>query len=310
MDAAALDQISVAMNPASQAGLAAALMLIMFSVALGLKPADFAAIAKAPRPYVAGVIAQVIGLPLMTLCLVFALAPAPSIAFGMIVVAACPGGNISNLLTFLGRGEVALSVAMTATSSLVAAFLTPSLILFWSSLYPPTAAMLEAIEFNAVDFLVQTTALLALPLMAGMATARFAPKLAARLRGPGAVTGGVLILILVIAGLYGVAPRLLGAAALIMPPVIIHNTLGFVLGAGAARVSGAAVASRRAITFEVGIQNSGLALVILLSQFDGLGGAAAIAATWGVWHLLVGGAMVALYRRLDRQIPNGRRPLS
>lgn len=299
MDAAALDQINIVMNPASQFGLALALMLIMFSVALGLKPADFAAIAKTPRPYLSGVTAQVIGLPLLTLALVFTLKPSPSIALGMIVVAACPGGNVSNLMTFFGRGEVALSVAMTATSSIIAAIFTPSLILFWSNLYPPTAALLRSIEFDPVAFLLQTTILLAVPLGAGMATARLAPALAERIRGPGAAIGGGLIVILVIAGLYGVAPRLLGAMALIVPPVIIHNMLGFTLGAAAARIGRAADAGRRAITFEVGIQNSGLALVILLSQMQGLGGATAIAAMWGVWHLIAGGFMVALYRSID-----------
>jgi len=299
MDAATLDTLTIELDPISQAGLAISLFIIMFSVALGLRIADFAAMLERPKVYAGGVIAQVIGLPLLTLGLVFLLNPPASIALGMIVVAACPGGNVSNLMTYAARADVALSVALTATSSIIAAFFTPALILLWSSLYSPTATLLNSIDFDAAAFLTQTTLLLAVPLIAGMAFAHFAPTLANRLRGPGATVGAGLMTIIVVIGTIDLMPRLFAAFPLIAPPVIIHNACAFLLGAGVGRLLQAKASARRTLTFEVGLQNSGLAIVILISQLQGLGGAAAIAAAWGVWHLITGGAMVAFFRRID-----------
>lgn len=299
MDGTTLDTLRIQLDPASQAGLAVALFTIMFSVALGVRKSDFAAIFEKPKIYISGVIAQTIGLPLLTLALVFTLSPPPSIALGMIVVASCPGGNVSNLMAYAGRADVALSIALTATSSIIAAFFTPALILLWSSLYPPTAALLQSIDFNAGTFLIQTTLLLAVPLTAGMACAHFASDIATKIRKPAALFGAGLLAVIVVIGTIDIAPKLLAAFWLIAPPVVIHNACAFFLGASTGRLTKAPVAARRTLTFEVGLQNSGLAIVILISQLEGLGGAAAIAAAWGVWHLVAGGAMVALFRRID-----------
>ena len=299
MDAATLDTLTIELDPVAQAGLAISLFIIMFSVALGLRITDFVAMMERPRLYAGGVIAQVIGLPLLTLMLVFLMASPASIALGMIVVASCPGGNVSNLMTYAARGDVALSVALTATSSIIAAFFTPALILLWSSLYPPTASLLQSIDFDATAFLTQTTLLLAAPLTTGMALAHFAPRTAARMRKPGAMSGAALMAVIVIVGTYDLLPTLFKALPMIAPPVIIHNACAFGLGALAGLLLRAGASAQRTLTFEVGLQNSGLAIVILISQLQGLGGAAAIAASWGVWHLVTGGAMVTLFRRFD-----------
>lgn len=273
----------------------------MFGVALGLTLQDFLLLRTRPFQLLAGALTQIVGLPALTLLLVTLIAPPPSIALGMIVVACCPGGASSNFLTFLARGEVAYSVALTATSSLVAAFATPLSILFWSRLYPPTATLLDAIEVDPASFLAQTTALLALPLALGMTIARFAPGFAQRARKLVTATGGVLLLAVIVFGTVQLLPALMGALLLVVPIAIVHNAAAFLLGGVVGRAIGAAPATRRALTFEIGIQNSGLALVILLSQLQGLGGAAAIAAVWGVWHLVAGGLIVLFYRAIDRR---------
>jgi BASS family bile acid:Na+ symporter len=298
MDPSVLDEIIVTLDPLSKIGLAAALFIIMFSVALGLRPRDFAAVAVRPILFAGGVFAQIIGLPLLTLGLVYLLAPPASIALGMIVVAVCPGGNVSNLMTYFARGDTALSVALTATSSIIAAFLTPAFILLWISFYPPTSTLLQSVSFDSQAFLIQTTFLLAVPLGIGMIFAHWAPNLANRLRGPGAFFGAGLLIAIVIVGTYDLFPKLFGTMHLIFPPVILHNACAFVLGAITGWALQANAPSRRALTFEIGIQNSGLALVILLGQLQGLGGAAAVAATWGLWHLIGGGVIVGLYRLL------------
>ncbi|MCH7835090.1 MAG: bile acid:sodium symporter [Proteobacteria bacterium] len=189
MDIAALDGLRIVLDPIGQVGIAVALMLVMFSVALSLRVSDFGIIAEKPLLFLGGIATQVVGLPLITLVLVIALEPPASIALGMIVVACCPGGASSNLLTYLARGDVAYSVSLTATSSILAAILTPVSILFWSHAYSPTASLLQSLSVNPAAFLVQTTVLLALPLLVGMIVGAHAPDVAGRIRKAAAIAG-------------------------------------------------------------------------------------------------------------------------
>ena len=182
MDAAALDAARIELAPGGSVILPAILAVIMFSVALSLKPGDFAFLKQHPGRFSGAAAAQILALPAMTLGLIHLIDPLPSIALGMIVVACCPGGNVSNFFTQLGKGDTALSVALTGTSSLAAALLTPLSIVFWTSLYAPTAALVDAISVSPVPFVVQTTLMLALPLAVGMVFAHRFPATAARIR--------------------------------------------------------------------------------------------------------------------------------
>ena len=128
MDIAALNQLQIVLDPVGQAGIVIALMLVMFSVALGLSAEDFYLLRDKPVLFVGGVATQIIGLPLLTFLIISVIELPASIALGMIVVACCPGGAVSNLFTFLARGNVAYSVSLTATSSVLAALLTPALL--------------------------------------------------------------------------------------------------------------------------------------------------------------------------------------
>jgi len=305
MDISTLDSLRIVLDPVGQTGVALALMLVMFSVALGLRVDDFGFLRDKPLLFIGGVVTQVVILPLVTFLLILAIRPAASIALGMLVVACCPGGAVSNLLTYLSRGNVATSVALTATSSLLAALLTPTSILFWSQAYAPTADLLRSLNVSPMLFVVQTTTLLAVPLVLGMFVAARAPDVAARIRKRTTVLG-VSVLVGVI--MYGIAyfyDALVPALPLIGAIVVVHNALAFMTGAAAGMLLSGIRATRRALTFEIGIQNSGLALVILLSQLRGLGGAAAIAAVWGVWHLIAGGSIAALYWFVDRNTRPG-----
>ncbi len=299
MTPAQLDQLSIALHPIGQATIAFALFMIMLGVALGLRIKDFDLVRQAPRLFFGGVASQVIGLPLVTLALIVVLSPPPSVALGMIVVAACPGGNVSNMLTFFAKGDVAFSVSLTAASSAFATYLTPAAILFWSSLYPPTANLLADIEIDKVGFLLQTTALLALPLTIGMLIGARFPGFADAVRRHVALFGGLALGGVVIYGALQIWREVAGALVYILPIAALHNAVAFLTGVAAGRALAAPRRTRRALVFEVGVQNTGLALVILLSQLQGLGGAAAMAAVWSIWHLISGGAIVALYRRLD-----------
>ena len=178
MDVAALDQLRIVLDPFGQAGVAIALMVVMFSVALGLRGRDFQLLGDRPALFLGGVATQILGLPLLTFLLINVIELPASIALGMIVVACCPGGAVSNLLTYLARGNVAYSVSLTATSSVLAALLTPAWILFWSHLYEPTSVLLNSINVRPAIFLIQTTALLVVPLILGMSLAARMPDFA------------------------------------------------------------------------------------------------------------------------------------
>jgi BASS family bile acid:Na+ symporter len=130
-----LDSLRIVLDPTGQVGVAMALMLVMFGVALGLRVDDFRSLLKMPTVFAGGVAAQVLALPLITFALLNLISLPPFIALGMIVVACCPGGVVSNLLTYRAEGEVAVSIALTATLSMLAALLTPASILFWSQSY-------------------------------------------------------------------------------------------------------------------------------------------------------------------------------
>ncbi|MAZ91598.1 MAG: bile acid transporter [Maricaulis sp.] len=299
MTGAEIDSFRVIVDDQTRLAMAFILMGMMFTVALALNIEDFRAVRQQPVRVIGGVIAQILGLPLLTLGLVLILAPPASIALGMFVVASCPGGNVSNLLTHFARGNTAYSVSLTTISSVSAALATPVSILFWSSVYGPTAQLVQQLEISPMPFVTQTVTLLAVPLAAGMLVAARWPRLAARIRAvlmPLSLAGiGVLIVV----GVVQNWTIILAIGAIIIPIAVIHNASAFGLGALSGRVLRLDAPSRRSLTFEVGIQNSGLGLIILLSQFDELGGAAAITGMWSIWHLVAGTGLIGLYRGLD-----------
>lgn len=301
MDVTELDSLRIVLDPIGQTGVALALMIVMFSVALGLRIDDFRFLLDKPVLFLGGVFAQVLVLPFVTYVLILIIAPPASVALGMIVVACCPGGAVSNLMTYLSRGSVAVSVALTATSSMLAALLTPASILFWSHTYKPTSTLLKTLDVSPLLFLAQTTFLLAVPLVLGMTVAARAPDVAKRIRRRTTLLGSSVLLGVIIYGIVYFLDILFPVLSLLGILVVMHNAIAFATGAAAGMILSRVRATRRALTFEIGIQNSGLALVILVSQLKGLGGAAAIAAVWGVWDLIAGGLIVGLFRTLDNR---------
>ncbi|MBP7670162.1 MAG: bile acid:sodium symporter family protein [Ferrovibrio sp.] len=296
-----MDEVVLRIDSTGQTVLGVVLALIMFGVALDLRLSDFAAVLKKPFAPVLGMLAQVLLLPAASWALTMLLKPHPSIALGMIIVGACPGGNLSNLITHLGRGNTALSVCVTGLSSVLAVISTPLNILFWAGLNPETAALLRQVNIEPVPFLLSTAAVLGLPMAAGMLIAHHLPALAARLRKP-FQAGSFLFLILFIgAAAIANGKYFLGFIGIILPLVAVHNALALSVGYGTAKLAGLNVPDTRAITIEVGMQNSGLGLALILNHFDAIGGAALIAAGWGVWHIVSGWTLASIWRRQDRK---------
>ncbi|WP_291844161.1 bile acid:sodium symporter family protein [Maricaulis sp.] len=299
MDASSIDQLQVIVDDQSRLGITLILFVMMLSVSLTLNLSDFALMRREPLRVLGGVAVQLIGLPLLTLGLILLLSPPASIALGMLIVASCPGGNVSNVLTRAAGGNTAYSVTLTSISSVSAAVMTPLSILFWSGLYAPASALVTSLEIDPLPFFAQTAVLLAFPLVLGMVIRAWRPafaKQAAAVLGP---IGLAFIGLLVLVGIVQNLSIFIATGALIIPIVILHNSAAFGLGWLAGRGMGMEAARARALTFEVGIQNAGLGLVILLSQFDGVGGAAAIIGTWSIWHLIGGSLLAGLFRLID-----------
>lgn len=296
-----IDEFQLELGQTTEISLALILAIMMFAVALDLRTEQFKFFKERPKIYLAGVIGQLIGLPLITLGLCYILNPLPSVALGMILISCCPGGTTSNLMSLYARANTALSVSLTATSSLFAAFLTPISILFWCSLYPPTRNIFTEINLNVGSFLSQTFIILALPLILGMVIAHKFPRSATKLQTPLAAIGGLGLLAIIVIGVLKYFDVVLSLGLSLFGIVILHNALAFSIGWTAGRIVKADIKSRRALTIEVGIQNSGLGIVILLTQLGGLGGAGAIAGLWGTWHIVAGLTLVAFYNWRDRQ---------
>ncbi len=294
-----LEAFQLEMGQTAQFVMSASLFFMMLAVALGLSVRDFQFIRTSPRLFFAGFLSQLILLPFLTLLLVMILRPHPGIALGMLLVACCPGGNVSNMLVLLARGNTALSVSMTASSSVIAAFVTPVAIIFWTSLYHPTKSMLDSIDIDRANFLVQTTIVLAVPLFIGMLVARFLPELAQRVRKPLVMFASTALLLIIAVTLFKAGDYIISVGGAIVGIVAVHNACAFGCGYLIAHLINADVASRRAVTFELGIQNSGLGIVIIMSQLGGAGPAAAIAGLWGVWHIVAGSMLVVMFRYSD-----------
>ncbi|MBX3422645.1 MAG: bile acid:sodium symporter family protein [Pirellulaceae bacterium] len=271
--------------------------LIMFGVALDMRPADFRRIAEAPLAPFVGLLAQFVLLPAMSFLLTFALQVSPSLALGMILVAACPGGNLSNFLTHLAGGTTVLSVTMTAVSTALAIVMTPLNLAFWGGLRGDTAAILQQVRLEPIDLLGTIAVILGLPLVAGMLCARALPELANRLHRPLKIFS-ILFFVCFVGFVFSRNFHLfwqwIGWIAL---AVAVQNALALGLGYFSGTAVGLPEQDRRALALEVGIQNSALGLSLIFTFFSGLGGMALIAGWWGIWHILTGLPLALFWSR-------------
>ena len=262
--------------------------LMMLGMALDLDVEDFRRLIRKPKPPAIGLIAQFLLLPALTFALTLLLNIRPSIALGMILVAACPGGNLSNVMTYLAGGNAPLSVGMTAVSTAAAIVMTPLNLSVWGRLNPDTEPILRSVSLSPFDLFVTIFVILGIPLIVGMLIARRFPNVAARVRGPFKVFSVVVFMGFVVIALANNWEHFVDYIGLVVFAVLLHNAIAFAIGNAAARAAGLDQRDQRAVTIEVGLQNSALALILIFDFFDGLGGMAVIAAWWGIWHIIAG----------------------
>ena len=262
--------------------------IVMFGMGMTIEFKDFRHLVRRPWDVGIGVLAQFTIMPLVAYLLTQAFSLPPDLAVGVILVGTCPGGTASNVITYLAKGDVALSVTMTMATTLLAPFVTPFLTLLLAG---------EEIAVNAPAMMLSIAEMVLLPVLLGAALNHFF-----RRRVAYALTVLPLISALLVALLVGVvvsmsAPRLTEVGTLVALAVVLHNGFGLVLGYALARLLGLSAAKRRAIGIEVGMQNSGMAASLALLYFNP---AAAIpAALFSVWHNISGSLAANWFTRHD-----------
>lgn len=298
---AAAADLSLSLPAGGVVAVNAILAVIMFGVGLDLDLGEFRRTLRAPRGPAVGLVTQFLLLPALAFGAVRLLGPDPAVALGVLVVCSCPGGTVSNVVTHLAGANVSLSIAMTTVSTFLALVATPANLAFWGSHVPALddlGVRLDPVQLTATLLLV-----MGLPVVTGVAVAQRRPAWADRLRRPmRLVAVGGLVLLVVGAGAanLGSAVATLQATLLV---VVVVNAAALALGHGAAAALRLPVRDRRAVSIEVGIQNSALALTLALNFFPDLPAAALVAAVWGLWHIVTGLALARLWRGRPLLVP-------
>lgn len=275
-------------NANSQWVLNIVLASMILGVALDIHWRDFKAILKMPKAIIAGLSAQFIALPAVTTGLTLLLDLQAGIELGMILVASCPGGAISNFVTHLSKGNTALSISMTAAASALATFMLPINFVFWSQVNPETAALITSIDVSGQALFINLLIVLAVPLLIGLFIQHHWPEFAKSLHKILKITSLLALAAFITIAIYRNQDAFMAHFGLIFTVVLIHNAIAFLLGFGAGKYAGLSTRDIKATTIEVGMQNSSLAIAIVFTQFNGEAGMALISAFWGTWHIVSG----------------------
>jgi len=304
MDPAALDQVRLNFNPTGIAIINGAIGLMMLGVALELKIEDFKRILSSPKAPAIGLAAQFLLLPAFTFLLVLIIRPFPSMALGMMLVAACPGGNLSNIITYLAKGNCAVSISMTAVSTIFAIFMTPLNVSFWGSMNSGTASILKQVSLNPIDVFITVFIILGIPMTIGMTIGHFMPDLANKVRRPFKIFSLIFFIVIVCGALGANWQNFIKYVGIVVFAVFLHNALALNIGYWSGKIAKLDERDCRAVSIEVGIQNSALGLVLVFNFFEGLGGMAILVAWWGIWHIIAGLVTAFIFTR--RKLPENK----
>ncbi len=295
------DDVLLNFNPGSLLLLNVVLGLIMFGIALDTTIDDFKVVLRKPKPFLIAILAQLVVLPAVTFGLTLILPVTPSMALGMILVASCPPGNISQVLTHRSGGNVALSVSMTAVGNLLYIVMLPLNIAFWGSLHPTARTLLEAVELNPWQMLLDIFLIIGLPFLLGLVIRARFPEFSKKTQ-PFVRWFSLLALFgFIVAALVGNWSYFIAFLGIILLVVTVHDAVALAIGYGTAVVGGLGTRERKAMTFEVGIRNAGLGLGLVFAFFGGLGGMAIVAGWWGIWDIIAGLVVATLWGRHTRR---------
>lgn len=296
----ALDQVRINFSTSGSHILNIILGLIMFGVALDIRPKEFKNVVEKPKALIGGLLAQMFLLPAITFLIIilFHNLLTPSVAMGMILVAACPGGNISNFLCNYAKGKIELSITMTSITTLAAILTTPFNFAFWGEMYENflarhTTQLVQPITIDPIQMFYTVFIILGIPLVLGMLCTHYFKDFSKRI-APWFQKGSIFMFIMMIVVAFSNnLDVFLHYISYILIIVLVHNGCALLTGYTTATIFGVTKKERRAMTLEVGIQNSGLGLALLLNpkifpQDLAIGGMLLITAWWGIWHIVSG----------------------
>jgi bile acid:Na+ symporter, BASS family len=282
-----LDQISINFNQNQVTLLNVCLGILMFGVALDIHLAEFAYIFRNPRSIITGLFSQLILLPLLTLLLIWIIEPEYTLALGMILIAACPGGNVSNYAVHLSGANAALSVILTTISTLFCVFTTPIIFSFFSTVLAKGNTGYPVFEIEFWPMAYSILQLIIIPMILAQICVQLLPDFTDRIKKLVKTLSLLIFIGFVLFAVYGNLDNLVKYLGIVFFIVLIHNGLALFVGYFFSKsLLGLPVNDARAISIETGIQNSGLALILIFNFFNGQGGMALIAAWWSVWHLI------------------------
>jgi BASS family bile acid:Na+ symporter len=307
-----LDNLRLNFDEGGLLALNISLGFIMFGVALGIRLRNFKTLFMRPKAIIVGFVSQFFALPALTFLLAVLLHNhiTVGVALGMILVAACPGGNISNFISSLAKGNVELSISLTAIATMLAVVMTPFNFAFWGDLYisylktTNQAELLQPLTINAIAMFKQVFILLGIPVIVGMIFAWKLPKITAKIIKPIQRVSILVFMTIVVLAFVKNYDYFVQFIFYIMIVVLIHNLLALTTGFSLASLFRINRASRRTLTIETGIQNSGLALVLLFNEdiFPKelpIGGMLFIAGWWGIWHMISGIGIAGIWSKIS-----------
>lgn len=273
------------------------LAFIMFGVALELQWQDISRAFRNPKPTLFGLTSQFVLMPALTFVVAYLWNPLPGLALGMFLVAACPGGTISNFMSSMAKADLGLSVTLTAISTFLCLFFTPFNFEFWSGLYPGTSDLLKTVSLDATELFSTVFLFLILPVFVGMLVRSRFPVLTNRVLKPVRWLSMVIFIAFVVVAFLKNKDNFLAYAHLVFALVVVHNLLAFALGYIFGKLGRLNEPQSRSLAIETGIQNSGLGLVICFNFFPEIGEMALLCATWGIWHIISGLTLSSVWRK-------------
>ena len=292
-----IDDIKINFDTSGLWVLNIAIAIIMFGVALGITIDDFKRLFKNPKIVFVGVFSQFIFLPAATFLAIILIEPHPSFALGMMMIAACPGGNVSNFFSKMAGGNAALSVSLTAFATLICIFMTPFNLQFWGSLYEPTNIILEQVSLDWKDLLKLVSLILGIPLFFGMLIKHYHSEMATKIEKVLKPLSMLVFVALIFVAFSQNLDVFVNYIHHVIFLVIFHNIFAFIIGFYTAKSFGLNKQDTKTISMETGIQNGGLGLLLIFGFFDGLGGMALLAAFWGIWDVFSGMALATFWGR-------------
>jgi len=300
-----IDSIQVSLNAGGMNTINIILAFVMYGVALGIKPHIFVEVFRKPKSVLLGMLCQMVLLPAFSCLLAVLLTGwiSPMMGLGMILVAACPGGNISNFMSSLAKANIELSVTLTAISTALAVILTPFNFWLWGSIYMSSAAVTAEIPTLVIplwDVFKTIFILLGVPLVLGILTSHFLPKVAEALKKPLQWLSIIIFVAMVVLSFSSNIDAFLVSVKYIFIVVFIHNFLALAIGFTVGTIGKVPFRDRRTLTIETGIQNSGLGLALMLGTtlfagFPPHGGMLVITAWWGIWHIISGLTVATIF---------------